>query len=103
MEWVKVSLNIEKIFPWYEKYLKMEEKIFGGSKKYLVDPTKYLYLFLSSIGGSEQAEDDGEHDEAVEESEETDHEENLEEWGKDVRSGGDQQGQGQHGRAAAWT
>ena len=71
-------------------------------KKYLVNPKKYLYLLLSSVGGSEQAEDDGEHDEAVEESEETDHEENLEEWGKDVRSGGDQQGQGQHGRAAAW-
>ena len=50
-----------------------------GHIKYLVNPKKYLYLLLSSVGWSEQAEDDGEHDEAVEESEETDHEENLEE------------------------
>ena len=80
-----------------------EEKIFAITKKKFDQSPQKFYLLFSSISGSEQAEDDGEHDEAVEESEETDHEENLEEWGKDVRSGGDQQGQGQHGRAAAWT
>ena len=54
------------------------------------------------IDWTNEAEEDGEHDEAVVESEETNHEEYFEKWGKNVRSGRDEKGESKHSWAAAW-
>ena len=54
------------------------------------------------IDWTNEAEEDRKHNEAVEESEQTNHEEYFEKWGKNVRSGRDKKGESKHSWAAAW-
>ena len=54
------------------------------------------------IDWTNEAEEDGKHNEAVEESEQTNHEEYFEKWGKNVRSGRDKKGESKHSWASAW-
>ena len=59
-------------------------------------------LFWLDIYWAHKAEKDGEHDEAVVESEQTNHQEYFEKWGKNVRSGRDKKGESKHSWAATW-
>ena len=58
--------------------------------------------FWLDIDWTNEAEKDGEHDEAVVESEQGNHEEYFEKWGKYVRSGSDKKGESKHSWAATW-
>ena len=58
-------------------------------------------LFWLDIDWADNAEEDWEHDEAVVESKQTNHEEYFEKRGKYVRSGRYKKGESQHSWAAA--